>query len=226
MWRSTDTQRVSNWNWILSHFLLWIFYGEFIAEDQKERERQLINEEMIPTGPSILSFWDKFFELHSKMMWHSDQIQNHLYASDPLDWPLMNKGIAYWVDKDSNVWTEFKFSKILNWINSLNFSGPNLFAWQHCHMVFWIRCLSRLLRSTHSLFAAETTFVLWLNRTRLDSIPGSWWNIFLRLCHPLFAILFRGANTVPTQLLAGVHLSNYASVFRRWAYGSHLSKRL
>lgn len=58
---------------------------------------------MIPTGPSKLSFWDKFVELHSKMLWHSDQIQNHLYASDPLDWPLMNKGIAYWVDKDSNV---------------------------------------------------------------------------------------------------------------------------
>ncbi|KAJ6648764.1 Protein O-mannosyltransferase 1 [Pseudolycoriella hygida] len=72
------------------------------TEDQKERERQLINEEMIPTGPSYWSFWDKFIELHSKMLWHSDQIQNHLYASDPLDWPLMNKGIAYWVDKDSN----------------------------------------------------------------------------------------------------------------------------
>lgn len=74
-----------------------------LAEDQKERERQLINAEMIPTGPTKLSFWEKFVELQSKMMWHTDHVQNHMYSSEPLEWPLMSKGIAYWVDKSSNV---------------------------------------------------------------------------------------------------------------------------
>lgn len=35
-------------------------------------------------------------------MWHSDQMQSHMYGSEPLEWPLMSKGIAYWVDKTSN----------------------------------------------------------------------------------------------------------------------------
>ena len=82
------------------------YYKIFLAEDQKERERQMINAEMIPTAPTVLSFWDKFIELHKKMMWHSDPIQSHMYGSEPLEWPLMSKGIAYWVDKNSNVRTK------------------------------------------------------------------------------------------------------------------------
>lgn len=73
-----------------------------IAEDQKERERQLLNAEMIPTSRTVLSFWQKFKELQLKMMWHSEPIQSHMYGSEPLEWPLMSKGIAYWVDKTSN----------------------------------------------------------------------------------------------------------------------------
>lgn len=57
---------------------------------------------MIPTGPTMLSFWDKFIELQNKMLWYNEQIQSHMYCSEPLEWPLMNKGIAYWVAKDSN----------------------------------------------------------------------------------------------------------------------------
>lgn len=58
---------------------------------------------MIPTSQRKLSFWQKFVELQTKMFWHTDQIQSHMYSSEPLEWPLMEKGIAYWVAKDSNV---------------------------------------------------------------------------------------------------------------------------
>lgn len=57
---------------------------------------------MIPTAPTTLSFWDKFIELQSKMLWTTDLLQSHMYSSEPLEWPLMSKGIAYWVDKSSN----------------------------------------------------------------------------------------------------------------------------
>lgn len=57
---------------------------------------------MIPTAPTVLSFWQKFKELQLKMMWHTEPIQSHLYGSEPLEWPLMSKGIAYWVAKTSN----------------------------------------------------------------------------------------------------------------------------
>ncbi|KAJ8920574.1 hypothetical protein NQ315_004713 [Exocentrus adspersus] len=77
--------------------------GLVLADDQKERERDLVTAEMIPTTPTKLSFWEKFFELHYKMMFVStDSVQNHMYSSEPLEWPLMSRGIAYWVSSSSN----------------------------------------------------------------------------------------------------------------------------
>ena len=75
----------------------------FSASDQKERERQLLKSEMIPMERTQLSFWQKFRELQIKMFWQSETVQNHMYSSEPLEWPLMSKGIAYWYQKDTNV---------------------------------------------------------------------------------------------------------------------------
>lgn len=161
----------------------------------------------------MLSFWDKFFELHSKMLWHSDQIQNHLYASDPLDWPLMNKGIAYWVDKDSNVSIEFFCQLPIGFCNPSHIAGSNLFTRQHCHMVLRICCFGCILRSARNLFTTTTASMLRFERRRMDSISGSGRNIFLGLCHPLSAIFLRRTNAVLAQLLAGVHFSDYAFMF-------------
>lgn len=73
------------------------------SEDQKQRERELINAEMIPLQATTLSFWEKFVELQIKMLFSSQEGQNsHMYSSDPLDWPLMSRGIAYWISNDSN----------------------------------------------------------------------------------------------------------------------------
>ncbi|XP_017891392.1 protein O-mannosyltransferase 1 [Ceratina calcarata] len=73
------------------------------SEDQKQRERELINAEMIPLQATTLSFWEKFQELQIKMLFSGQEGQNsHMYSSDPLDWPLMSRGIAYWVSNDSN----------------------------------------------------------------------------------------------------------------------------
>ncbi|KAM7357423.1 protein O-mannosyltransferase rt [Cochliomyia hominivorax] len=72
------------------------------ADDEREREKQLLAAEMLPTKPTALTFFDKFFELQSKMLWHGPQIQAHMYSSEPLEWPLLSKGIAYWLDNKSN----------------------------------------------------------------------------------------------------------------------------
>lgn len=120
------------------------------ADDQKERERQLLRAEMIPTKQTVLTFWQKFVELQSKMLWHMEPVQSHMYGSEPLDWPLMSKGIAYWVDKDSNVCDlHSRYLRIiLNYMHVL-FSGTNLPDRQHCHMVLGngcARCLCRHVR--------------------------------------------------------------------------------
>lgn len=76
----------------------------FVADDQKERERDLVMAEMIPTTVTELSFWDKFYELNYKTIFAVvDGVQNHMYSSEPLEWPLMSRGIAYWVSSRSNV---------------------------------------------------------------------------------------------------------------------------
>ncbi|XP_011308139.1 protein O-mannosyltransferase 1 [Fopius arisanus] len=73
------------------------------SEDQKQRERELLNAEMIPLKATKLSFWQKFIELQVKMLFGGQENQNsHMYASGPTEWPLMTRGIAYWVATDSN----------------------------------------------------------------------------------------------------------------------------
>ncbi|XP_046403582.1 protein O-mannosyltransferase 1 [Ischnura elegans] len=79
------------------------------SEDKKDREKELVNAEMIPLRPTRLSFWEKFSELQWKMLFTAsggaggtDTVQNHMYSSSPLDWPFMATGIAYWVSSDSN----------------------------------------------------------------------------------------------------------------------------
>lgn len=60
--------------------------------------------EMIPTSITHLSFWEKFYELNYKIMFAVvEGVQNHMYSSEPLEWPLMSRGIAYWVSNSSNV---------------------------------------------------------------------------------------------------------------------------
>ncbi|BES92858.1 dolichyl-phosphate-mannose-protein mannosyltransferase activity [Nesidiocoris tenuis] len=72
-------------------------------DDEKERERDLMNAEMIPLQGTKLSRWAKFVELQYKMLFPSQEnIQNHMYSSDPLEWPLMTRGIAYWVSSQHN----------------------------------------------------------------------------------------------------------------------------
>lgn len=94
------------------------------SENQKDREREMISAEMIPTTPTKLSFWDKFFELQYKMIFTTvSSVQNHMYSSEPSEWPLMSRGIAYWVASNSNaqihllgnliIWYSATFSLLL-----------------------------------------------------------------------------------------------------------------
>ncbi|XP_018323085.1 protein O-mannosyltransferase 1 isoform X2 [Agrilus planipennis] len=73
------------------------------SEDQKDRERDIIASEMIPTSAPQLSFWNKFFELQYKMLFKgTESVQNHMFSSEPIEWPLMVRGIAYWVSNHDN----------------------------------------------------------------------------------------------------------------------------
>ncbi|XP_017133950.1 protein O-mannosyltransferase 1 isoform X1 [Drosophila elegans] len=72
------------------------------TEDHRERERQLLSAEMIPTKRTRISFWAKLLELQSKMLFQTKSVPSHMYSSMPHEWPLMDKGIAYWLDSESS----------------------------------------------------------------------------------------------------------------------------
>ncbi|CAH2067139.1 unnamed protein product, partial [Iphiclides podalirius] len=73
------------------------------AEDRRERERELVSAEMIPTAATQLSFWAKFMELQYKMVAHAaDAPSGHMFASEPTEWPLLARSIAYWLSPHSN----------------------------------------------------------------------------------------------------------------------------
>jgi dolichyl-phosphate-mannose-protein mannosyltransferase len=59
---------------------------------------------MIPTKPTILTFWQKFVELQWKMLLSSgsSQSESHAYASYPSEWLLLSRGIAYWIGVGNN----------------------------------------------------------------------------------------------------------------------------
>lgn len=119
MWRNIVTQNVG-----FIKVLTLVLIIDFVAEDQKERERDLVTAEMIPTSATKLTFWEKFFELQYKMFFAgTESVQNHMYSSEPLEWPLMSRGIAYWVASNSNaqihllgnivIWYSATFSLVL-----------------------------------------------------------------------------------------------------------------
>lgn len=101
---NVEEHRYTKCKLFLCVFVLLVNCFMFSAEDQKERERDLVTAEMIPTTATKLTFWEKFFELQYKMIFAgTESVQNHMYSSEPLEWPLMSRGIAYWVASTSNV---------------------------------------------------------------------------------------------------------------------------
>jgi dolichyl-phosphate-mannose-protein mannosyltransferase len=74
------------------------------TKSEKDREKELLGAEMIPTKPTVLSFWAKFMELQWKMLMNSGgaQSESHAYASFPSEWILLSRGIAYWIGAGNN----------------------------------------------------------------------------------------------------------------------------
>lgn len=117
--------------------------------DQKEQMIQMMNQEMIPTAPTKLSFFQKFFELQMKMLWYADKTGlTHMYSSEVFEWPLMSKGIAYWVAKDSNAQIHL-LGNVLIW-----YSGTASLILYFSLLIFY---LLRRCRNCYDL--SETEFV-------------------------------------------------------------------
>ncbi|XP_015430003.1 PREDICTED: protein O-mannosyltransferase 1 [Dufourea novaeangliae] len=127
------------------------------SEDQKQRERDLINAEMIPLQATTLSFWEKFVELQVKMLFSGQEGQNsHMYSSDALDWPLMSRGIAYWVSSDSNAQVHL-LGNIVIWYSATA-----------CMIIYSLLLIFYMLRRRRMCF--DITHTEWSNFSNTGSI--------------------------------------------------------
>ena len=52
----------------------------------------------------MLNFFIAHNTIRFSLYYHfiQENVQNHNYASDPLEWPLLTRGIAYFISKESN----------------------------------------------------------------------------------------------------------------------------
>ena len=72
-------------------------------KDKETIEREIHNHELIPEAKTELPFWVKFLEVQFKMLLtNQENVKNHNFASDPMEWPIMTRGIAYYISKESN----------------------------------------------------------------------------------------------------------------------------
>lgn len=59
---------------------------------------------MIPTERRNLTFFEKLYELQYKMLFNNQEnVAGHMYASEPIDWLTLKRGVAYWISNNSNV---------------------------------------------------------------------------------------------------------------------------
>ena len=63
-----------------------------------------MRSEMIPLERRNLTYWHKLYELQYKMLFNNQEnVAGHMYASEPLDWLFLKRGVAYWISANSNV---------------------------------------------------------------------------------------------------------------------------
>ncbi|XP_043238855.1 protein O-mannosyltransferase 1-like [Amphibalanus amphitrite] len=79
-----------------------------LAEGSEKQQEDMAGAEMLPLSSARLSLWAKFTELQLKMLFNNQEtVQGHMYASDPLDWLSLKRGVAYWISPDSNAQVHF-----------------------------------------------------------------------------------------------------------------------
>lgn len=115
----------------------------------------MVDAEFVPLSPTYLSFWEKMKELQYKMLsFDQENIPDHMFACEsPLDWLFLVKGIAYWIDPNSNVRRSqhrILFREIIS--TSFFFLGSNLLDWKPIPMV-WLTFVDRYLHSTRNFLS-------------------------------------------------------------------------
>lgn len=181
-----------------------------IAEDRKERERELVSAEMIPTAVTQLTFWEKFAELQYKMIAHApDAPHGHMFASEPSEWPLLVRSIAYWLSPNSNVRILFVFhlpiTFLTHQLTGCIFTGSSTFNWESHYLVHRFYFGSTLHRIPRPICNSTSTGLYRLTSDGLTKILRRRLHFVFRLLDPLPPLLFYGPHIVSPSLFTRLH---------------------
>lgn len=73
---------------------------------------------MIPTERRNLTFFEKLYELQYKMLFNNQEnVAGHMYASEPIDWLTLKRGVAYWISNNSNVSVVLVYVQYIDYIS-------------------------------------------------------------------------------------------------------------
>lgn len=91
--------------------------------EKEEQARELAQSEMIPLEPTHLSFWTKFTELQLKMLLGKAEEMEHKYSTEPMEWPFMDKNVAYWMSSNSNAQIHLIGNPVVWYLGTLSVLG-------------------------------------------------------------------------------------------------------
>jgi dolichyl-phosphate-mannose-protein mannosyltransferase len=92
-----------------------IWYVEEITSLDKESER-LKHE---PRKTKSVPFLKKYFELQRAMFYHNNALtSSHPYASQPISWPFLLRGVSFWTENDTKEQIYFLGNPIGWWLAS------------------------------------------------------------------------------------------------------------
>ncbi|GAB1607719.1 protein O-mannosyl-transferase 1-like [Argonauta hians] len=117
------------------------------ASGKEGQTRELSEAEMIPSEPTQLSLWAKFVELQVKMLSSSHDVElEHKYSSGPLEWPLMDKNVAYWISADTNAQIHLLGNLLVWYLSTASF---------FIYCIVWVGYLLRRRRLVFDLNEVE-----------------------------------------------------------------------
>ncbi|XP_071165425.1 protein O-mannosyl-transferase 1-like isoform X1 [Mytilus edulis] len=96
-------------------------FTKSVEKDQQARE--IAQSEMIPLEPTHLSFWTKFTELQLKMLMGKAEEMEHKYSTEPIEWPFMDKNVAYWMSPNSNAQIHLLGNPVIWYLGTLSVFG-------------------------------------------------------------------------------------------------------
>ncbi|EDO30753.1 predicted protein [Nematostella vectensis] len=86
-----------------------------------EKKDKTSIEQQAPQAAKPMAFFPKFLEMQWKMIQSNKELSGeHTFSSTPSQWPIMKRGVAYWIHRDKNMQIYCLGNPLVWWAGSLS----------------------------------------------------------------------------------------------------------